>query len=320
MTGNGANGDTLSQMEGVLGLPIEELNNYIYSYMRQLWDEKYADLHLANSIWIKDDEMLSVKEDFLKKNATYYDAQIYKIPFNNSALNNINSWVNEHTDGMIPEILEEIPEDAIMYLVNALAFEAEWADTYRESQVDNALFTLEDGSTTDVEMMYNEESTYLEDEYAAGFIKYYKGGNYAFAALLPKEGIRVEEYVATLTGERLQAVLSNSTRTPVRTAIPKFESEYDVEMSEILKNMGMIDAFDKKNADFSNLGTFDVYNIYINNVIHKTHITVAEQGTKAGAATGPGNAGADRGERCGEGACAQSPPCHRAGRCAAFAG
>jgi len=50
--------------------------------------------------------------------------------------------------------------------------------------------------------------------------------------------------------------------------------------------MGMTDAFDSRTADFSRMGsTNDGTNLCIGRVIHKTVITVAEEGTKAGAAT-----------------------------------
>lgn len=71
----------------------------------------------------------------------------------------------------------------------------------------------------------------------------------------------------------------------MRTAIPKFRTEFDTEISEILKTMGMPDAFDPELADFSGLGTSSDGNIHISKVLHKTVISVGEQGTKAGAAT-----------------------------------
>ena len=133
--------------------------------------------------------------------------------------------------------------------------------------------------------MYNSEWNYLEDEKATGFIKYYKGGKYAFVALLPKKGVGVTDYLASLDGEKLSSMLANPEQTTVETAIPKFETEYRAEMSEILKSMGMPLAFDPDHADFSGLGTSVDDNIYIDRVIHEAFIQVGEKGTKAGAAT-----------------------------------
>lgn len=287
MTANGADGETLAQMEEVLGIPKEDLNHYIESYMEQLPEEDTYKLSLANSIWFKDDEeMFQVNEDFLQLNANYYDADIYKAPFDESTLTDINNWVKNETDEMIPTILDRIPEDAIMYLVNALAFDAKWQEPYEDYQVRNGVFTTEDGTETDVTMMHSEEYAYLEDDMATGFIKYYDDRAYAFAALLPDEGITVEEYVASLTGEHLHEMLSNPEGVPVFATMPKFESEYDVELSDVLQEMGMVDAFDAIRAEFPYIGTVsDGLNIVISRVIHKTFISVTENGTQAGAAT-----------------------------------
>ena len=285
MTANGAKGETREQMEATLGMPIEELNLYISNYMKSLPNNEKYKLHLANSIWFTDDERFTVNEDFLQINADYYGAGAYKAPFDDSTLEDINNWVKKETDGMIPKVLDEIPPEAVMYLVNALAFEAEWAEIYNEYAVSDGTFTKEDGTKQSVEFMYSDESTYLEDDKAIGFKKYYKDRKYAFVALLPNEGVSVDEYIASLDGESLNALLSNAKNTSVSAKMPKFETEYDVEMSKVLQSMGMIDAFDGNKADFSGIGTSSAGNLRINRVIHKTFISVAEKGTKAGAST-----------------------------------
>ena len=287
MTANGANGETLTQMQQVLGMDSDDLNCYMLAYMDLLPEAEKYKMSLANSIWFKDDPNFSVNESFLQTNADYYGSSIYKAAFDEGTRNDINNWVKEHTDEMIPEILDEIPDEAIMYLVNALAFEAQWDDVYDEFQVRDGIFTKEDGTKQDVEMMHADEYKYLSDDLATGFIKYYEGRKYAFAALLPNEGVTVQQYVDSLTGSHLQKMLADPEEIQVFTCIPKFESEYDIEMSEVLQEMGMTDAFDWNIADFSKLGTYNVdgMNICINRVLHKTFISVTEQGTKAGAAT-----------------------------------
>lgn len=285
MTANGAQEETLAQMEDVLGMNTQDLNLYVYSYMQSLLQDEENTLSLANSIWLTQDEQFTVNPNFLQANADYYGADIYQAPFNDQTLKDINNWVKQSTDGMIPKILNQIPEEAVMYLVNALAFEAEWMDIYEEYQVREDVFTKEDGSTQNVEFMYATEYDYFEDENATGFMKEYKGGHYAFVALLPKEGISVSEYVASLNGTSLNRLLSNPQDEIVRTAIPKFETEFELEMADILQAMGMTDAFDVSKANFESLGTMPERNIYISRVLHKTFISVAEKGTKAGAAT-----------------------------------
>ena len=285
MTANGAKEQTLEQMEEVFGLPIEELNSYLRWYTSSLPQGENYKLCLANSIWFTEDSRFTPNQEFLQINADYYGADIYSAPFDDSTLRAINDWIEEKTDGMIKDALDAIPPAAVMYLINALSFDARWSTVYQEHEVRDGTFTAEDGTEQSVDMMHSTEYQYLSDDFATGFVKPYQGRSYAFAALLPREGVSMEEYLRSLTGEKLRALLDNAQNTPVVAAIPKFETEYSVDMAQILSGMGMTDAFDPENADFSALGTSSAGNIFISRVIHKTFISVSEQGTKAGAVT-----------------------------------
>lgn len=285
MTANGAAGNTLSQMEDVFGLPIEELNEYLYAYNEMLPSSNKYKVNIANSIWFKDVESLAVDPDFLQTNANWYEASLYKAAFDNTTLKDINSWVSDKTDGMIDKILEEISPESVMYLINAVSFDAEWMKKYNEDQIRDGVFTNEDNSSQDAKLMYSEENRYLEDDQAIGFVKYYADRKYAFVALLPDEGLKVSDYVSSLTGDRLNKILSDMEDATVYTAIPKFKYEYDIEMSPILASMGMTDAFDFSLADFSKMGSSEEGSLVINQVLHKTFISLDEKGTKAGAVT-----------------------------------
>ena len=285
MTANGANGETLAEMEAVLGMSVEELNEYLYAYAKNLPQDKKYKLSMANSIWFKDDPSFTVNDDFLQTNADYYGAGIYKAPFDNQTLKDINNWVKENTDEMIPEILDQISADAVMYLINAIAFDAEWETIYKAIDVREGDFTMINGVTQTVDFMYGEEHAYLEDSNTTGFLKYYKDGKYAFAALLPKEGTNIVEYVKQLDGTKINQLLENKKNETVFTCIPKFETEYDISLKEVLESMGMKTAFNSKEADFTGLGTSTNGNIFISRVLHKTFISVNEKGTKAGAST-----------------------------------
>ena len=279
MAANGAEGDTLTEMESTLGGTREDLNDWLGGFKD---DDQ---LKQAGGIWVKDDQKFDPNEEFLTKMQKVYDAAFTEAPFDKTTRDEINNWVREQTDGMIDGIIDEIPEDAIMYLINALSFEAAWENPYDEFQVQESVFTTEDGRELDVEMMYGTAYDYLRMENATGFRQWYENEDYAFVALLPNEGVTVAELVDSLTGEQLAQLLAQPEEDVVQTAIPKFEAESDFELSEVLMNLGMDHAFDADAANFSGLGTYENRNIYIDRVLHKTSIQVAEQGTKAGAAT-----------------------------------
>jgi len=285
MTANGAREQTLAQMEAAFGMDRQTLNRWLFAFLQQLPREKTCRLLLSNSLWFRDAPDLTVEQLFLQTNANYYGADIYKAPFDDSTLRQINDLVKEKTDGMIDGILDEIPADAMMYLVNALCFDAQWSKPYLESQMWNGTFTTEDGQSRTVTMMRSEESRFLEDANATGFLKYYEGRRCAFAALLPREGLSVEDYLAGLTGENLQRMLEDAGSTTVYAQLPKFETEFSAELGAALEAMGMTDAFDGSKADLRALGSSSQGNLYINRVLHKTFLSVDGMGTRAGAST-----------------------------------
>ena len=289
MTANGAAGQTLSEMEAVLGgsLTIEQLNACLGAYVDSLPTGEKVKLSIANAIWLRDEaDRLTVNEAFLQSAKTIYGADAYRAPFNQSTVNDINGWVKDKTDGMIKNILKEIPDVAVLYLINALAFDAKWEKPYETSdEVRRRTFTPAVGNGQQVEFLCSTESIYLQDEGAVGVAKPYAGGKYQFVAILPDEGTTPEQYLATLTPERLRAMLESPSTGHVATQIPKFEAEYATDLAELLCQMGMPTAFDDTAADFTPMATSTYGNIFISRVLHKTYISVAEEGTRAAAVT-----------------------------------
>ena len=285
MTANGAKGETLTQTESLLGgdIPMETLNEYLYSYIKALPSEKTAKLNIANSIWVRDNGFTAEKA-FLQKNADYFDAAVYKSAFDVKTLRYINNWVKKNTDGMIEKIIDDIDPDAVMYLINTVLFDAEWENIYKKDEVRDGTFTALDGTKRTASMMYSAEHLYLDDGKAIGFIKPYRNG-YSFVALLPNEDISLSDYAASMTGKSFADTIKNAEDVPVETIIPKFSYDYDIEMSGALKALGMPLPFDAEKADFSALGSSGNGNIFISRVFHKAYIAVDEKGTKAGAAT-----------------------------------
>ncbi|MCM1189953.1 MAG: serpin family protein [bacterium] len=291
MTANGAAGETRAQMERLFGADTASCCEYLRDYNASLPAGDGYRLHVANSVWFRDDEDFTVRDDFLKANTDLFDAKICKASFDSSTLNDINLWVSENTDGMIPQIIDRIPDDSVMYLINALAFDALWQTPYTEYQVQEGTFTLRDGTEKETELMHSRENILIRDENeqgeaaALGFLKYYADGKYALVTLLPEEGTDIADYIRSLSGEKLRRMLEETSDADIRAALPKFETEYSVGMKELLASMGMTEAFDPYGADFSGIGSYAGENLYISDVIHKTYIAVDASGTKAGAAT-----------------------------------
>lgn len=287
MTRTGAEGETLAQMGETLypGISTQQGKEGLLAFRQELSERQEGELNLANSIWFRNgDYVFTPEEEFLKTNAREFGAEIYQAPFDETTLKDINEWVEDETDGMVKDILDEIPKEGVMYLVNAVAFNGQWQEPYDTAQVHEVEFCCADGNRQNVSMMLSEESLYLEDNYAEGFLKPYEDG-YSFAALVPKDDMTLDEYISQMDGETFLNTIEQAEYYQVTAGLPKFAADTSLELSDILKTMGMPLAFDEDNANFSGIGSTENGNIYIARVLHKTYIEVDEQGTEAGAST-----------------------------------
>lgn len=285
MAANGAQGDTLSQMEEVLfGYEdLEDINKKLSGLADTLGQYEDVSWKMANSLWFREQEVIQLQDDYVRNMQKWYDGELYRAPFDSTTVRDINHWVDEHTDGMIDEIIDEIPAETILYLLNAVTFDAEWEEVYTKEAVWDDTFTMEEGPTQEMSMMNGTEMRYLADANTTGFIKPYKEG-YSFVALLPQEGMSLADYEAQLDAEKWQGLMESVSEERVYTRIPQFSTEYEAELNDVLVDMGMEDAFDEEDADFSNMLLADD-TIRIGKVVHKTYIEVDELGTKAGAVT-----------------------------------
>lgn len=279
---NGAQGDTLAQLEQALGgLDRDTLNAYMRAYCDFLTESE--ELKIANSVWT--DSSAEAKRAFLQKAVDSYSAQLFSAPLSDpKTVESINSWAKKNTDGMIPKIIEKADRYAVMMLVNAIAFDAKWETPYKRSDIEKLDFTSYSGSKKKTDFMCSTENVYLKDGGTVGFMKPYKNGRFAFAALLPDENTGIDDYVASLSGDKLMKIFSSAKRgNEVNVKMPKFRAEYSVQLIDTLKKMGVKDAFDSKTADFSSL--IENRDAYIATVVHKTFIEVDENGTRAAAST-----------------------------------
>ena len=190
---------------------------------------------------------------------------------------------------MIPSILKDgdLDELSVMVLLNALALDALWADQPNDEACFEDVFKGTDENVQKATFMWTECDGYLEGKNAVGIVKNYKGGNYAFLALLP-EG-NVYEYAASLDGKELLKLYDkrevSAYNVDIRAKMPHFSFDCSIEMEKVLINMGMPTAFNSSAADFDGLGRDERGNLYISRVIQKTHIDLDNSGTRAAAVT-----------------------------------
>lgn len=280
MTANGASGETQKQFEQLLGggMKLDDLNRNYSAMARRLGTD--SKLQIANSVWY-DKGRINVKKDFLQRNADYFGAGAYQLDFSKTeTVGRINSWVKDHTGGKIDKITDKTNPDDVMFLINALYFEDEWQRQYDSSRNENFKAP---GGTVSAPFMASMEKL-IHDESAEGMIKSFKDERYAFAAILPKESIGLDNYISQLTGDSFLDLIQ-SADGKAEFYLPKFKYEFEEELNNPLQAMGLSDAFKPEKADFSSMGSSPRGKLVISEVLHKTFIEVDQMGAKAGAVT-----------------------------------
>lgn len=293
---NGAEGETRAQMKetlGLSGLDESEINQSFLSLMNYLMTiDPGVSVKIANSVWF--DENLGVKQEFLDRLRESFEARGEALNFSDPAsVDVINAWVNENTEGRIETIIDEISDEMVMFLINALYFKGEWQRQFDANDTREADFYLENGNKATVDMMYQsgDFATYFSEEVQMIELPY-GDSLYSMSVLMPTDFDQpIDEFVdKSVTKENLDNWRSGlrSTGRDVMIRLPKFELEYELSYKEILQSMGMKIPFEESEADFSGIAELSGQNLFISEVKHKTFVLVDEEGTEAAAATSVG--------------------------------
>ncbi|HET7552315.1 MAG TPA: serpin family protein [Gemmatimonadaceae bacterium] len=290
MTATGAAGETLDSMRTVLGYQDVDLEEMDESY-RSLIDllrglDPGVDFRIANSIWYRDD--LPVEQSFVDATKKYFDAEVAALDFGSpGAVGTINDWVKRSTNDKIDKIVQEIPQEIVMYLINAIYFKGSWTAQFDKAQTRDEPFFADDGSQPSVPMMTVEGAfdAAATSEYSAVELPY-GGGAYSMVVVVPQQGYSVDSLIARMDAPGWEALLASLHDASGIVQIPKFRLEWKGNLNQSLIDMGMGIAFDLGRADFTGISRGG--GLAISTVDQKTYVNVDEEGTEAAAVTAVG--------------------------------
>ncbi|MCD7715855.1 MAG: hypothetical protein LUI39_05325 [Lachnospiraceae bacterium] len=269
----GADGSTREQLEEYLGCTAEECRKQAEEILSKASASASVTLNIANSIWYEN--AMEISPDYEQIVTDSYLAELCAIDFSDSAAaaETINSWCEEATNGLIPEIVvEDSLSDAVSVLANALYFSSMWREVFTETQTDTFYGYEEE---YDILMMTGAGTYYCETDAATAFIKYYNDG-YAFVGILPKK-----EGEFDLADFDLDELLATKTDDyEVEIGLPEFSVDYSADLCAVLPELGLTDIFTSE-ADLTGVSE----DLYVSSLLHKTSITVDAEGTEAAAAT-----------------------------------
>ena len=285
MAWNGAVGTTKTEMETALkmsGMSVDDINSY-YKIMQSTLPgiDPTTKLSIANSLWYRTG--FAVKHAYLQVNKDYFNAYVKELDFSQAwAVDTINNWCSAKTNKMIPKVLDNIPSDIVMYLINAEYFKGIWRKKFDKTQTTLSSFTNELGNQVNVNMMYQKDTfAYSVDNYAQYLDMPYGNKAFSMTVILPVDGKTNADVLNYLTAEKFNSILGYMPTKKVEVHMPRFNTKNDLNMIPPLQNMGMKQAFTDF-ADFSNIADAQ---LLISTIKHITNIEVTEEGTEAAAVT-----------------------------------
>lgn len=287
MVSNGADGTTKTAFEDVLGngTSVSEMNNYNKMLIESLAAKTSGtSFDLANSIWIQNG--FQVEDDFLTTNKMFYDNDVETIDFGSqSAVNKVNNWVNENTNGKIERLVESFTDGTVMFLANALYFKSQWKFQFKKEDTKEADFHINRNDTATVSMMNMEADIhYFTNESFSSIVLPYEQERFEMIVLMPHPTYEVANILENIDSELLNDIDSNGhIFNGLKIRLPRFKFGYEIGLNEALKSIGLEIAF-SEDADFSKIN--DNIGLRITKVLQKTFIEVNEEGTEAAAATG----------------------------------
>lgn len=283
MLDEGAGGDTKKQIEDFIG--NEELIKY---------EDIEKVLSLANAVYVREEFSSQIKENYINTLKEKYSAEVKYDSFANAK--NVNAWIEEKTFEKIKDMLADAQvsnPDNRLILVNALAIDMKWKDEFERKNTYGEPFYKMDGSKIEATTMNmnskSDNASYYKDNditVLAMDLEKYDDSEFEFIAIMPESDL--SNYVEEFTEDKLEKITDNLTlaSTPkkgVNISIPRFEFDYTLSLKKNLIDIGITDAFDSKEADFSNMANIEGY--YVGDAIHKANIEFSEEGVKASAAT-----------------------------------
>lgn len=292
MAYNGARGSTKDAMAKALGygdMSLDDVNAANAELIKLLSNpDPKIDLYIANALWGR--QGVTYDAGFVRRCQDYFLAESFTLDFAAAdAADRVNAWVKQKTRDRIPTIVTpDAIKEAILLLTNAIYFKAGWTEAFPPAATKDANFTNGDGTQTTVPMMHRSASfEYVETDVLQMVRLPYQAGHVAMYVMLPKPDTELGSLLEKLDAGEWQKWLGQMTNRPGKVGLPRFKTEFSASLKPALAARGMAVAFEPAQADLNGILPPDSTpeRVFISDVLHKTYLSVDEQGTEAAAAT-----------------------------------
>ncbi|EDX05979.1 nec [Drosophila simulans] len=200
----------------------------------------------------------------------------------------INAWVMDQTRNKIRELVTpaDVDPQTQALFVNAVYFKGRWEHEFATMDTSPSDFQHSNGRISKVAMMYNDDVYGLAElpELGATALELaYKDSATSMLILLPNQTTGLAKMLQQLSRPEfdLNYVAHRLRRQPVAVRLPKFQFEFEQDMTQPLKDLGVHQMF-TPNSQVTKLLDHPVR---VSKILQKAYINVGEAGTEASAAS-----------------------------------
>ncbi|WMX14761.1 MULTISPECIES: serpin family protein [unclassified Aureispira] len=299
----GADGNTATELKNVMGYGTN--NNNFHQTFNQLTNTieqnvsspTNSEVNVVNKIWRN--TSMSFLPDFESLMNNVYLAPVVATDFTQStaAKQQINNWVSQETNQLIPELLPNgfITDRTASVLVNAVYFKADWNHQFTPGMTQTQSFKTSSGTVnTDMmsELIPTNELKFTEDTDAEVLELFFKDKQSSMVVVLPKDqNIGINNFVKQKLSKTkinqwfddLAYPTPNNSNYSVH--IPKWDFSSDFDLVSTLEDLGINEAFSPAAANLSKMADAP---LFIDKIKHKTVIATDEGGVEAAGSTAVG--------------------------------
>ncbi|XP_074282496.1 serpin-ZX-like [Silene latifolia] len=255
------------------------------------------ELQFANGVWVSMD--LPLKPSFVDVVHGVYKAVVKNVDFVNQArkvTSEVNSWAENHTKGLIKEVLPKhvITVETKLILANALYFKGSWDIKFDATKTKSFDFHLLNGDSIQVPFMRSYEKQFVRSfgDFKVLRLLYKQGKDinrqFSMYVFLPNEidGLpSLMEKFSSQPGFLEEHLPSDKKVLMWDFKLPKFKISFGFEATDVLKSLGVEHPFIPGGLTEMLVDPFTSDELYVSNIFQKSFIEVNEEGTEAAAVT-----------------------------------
>ncbi|KAL7644915.1 UNVERIFIED_CONTAM: hypothetical protein RMT77_004732 [Armadillidium vulgare] len=291
----GTTGQSNLELHEAVGYPNGIEERAIHETFRQIFaslQQSGSGVHVSSNTRLFPQEGFHILESYKNVCDKSYSTKVQNLDFRGSpnvAIEKINSWVANSTQGKIKKLfLEPLDPNTVFVACNVIFLNAKWVNKFDSRLTRNGIFYTGNENITNPMMTSDMRVPYARDDKSRFEIVSlpYEGNRYSMYILRPIDNAGISDLIQlekTLNPDYLNSLIDQMTTERLLVTLPRMRLYQDLDLKVDLKSLGVDQIFSERLANFERLS--DKQGLFVSDIFHKAVLEVTEEGTSAAAVT-----------------------------------